>query len=201
MKLARFTHAGNTRIGAVDGDAIVDLTDGGLPDNLIDLLEGGDDALAAARSAAADGPRVALADVRLEAPIARPPKLLAIGLNYRKHAEEGGMPIPEQPVVFNKQSTSVTGPYDAIHRPPESPFFDYEGELAVVIGRRCRRVPPESARSVIAGYAVANDVSVRDWQMRSPTMRSASSPTTFVAVSRSLLRCLMVPAKLRSRSG
>jgi 2-keto-4-pentenoate hydratase/2-oxohepta-3-ene-1,7-dioic acid hydratase in catechol pathway len=175
MKLATFTHSGSTRIGAVLGDAIADLTAAGLPATMLGLLEGGDGAMAAAKSAVAGAPRLALADVRLEAPIARPPKILAVGLNYRAHAEECGMPIPVVPIIFNKQSTSASGPFDVIHRPAESEQLDYEGELAIVIGKRCRRVPAERARSVVAGYAVANDVSVRDWQIRVPTMTMGKS--------------------------
>ncbi|HYD07877.1 MAG TPA: fumarylacetoacetate hydrolase family protein, partial [Reyranella sp.] len=108
-------------------------------------------------------------ELRLAAPVPRPPKLIAIGLNYRDHAEESGQPIPDIPVVFNKQSTCVVGPRDDIHLPRVSPMLDYEGELGVVIGRRCRHVPREKARSVIAGYVVVNDVTVRDWQLRTPT--------------------------------
>lgn len=175
MKLATFTHEGKTRVGAVLGDEIADLTAAGLPATMLALLEGGDAAMAAAKAAIAGAPRVALAAARLEAPIARPPKILAVGLNYRAHAEECGMPIPQVPIIFNKQSTSAAGPNDAIHRPAESEQLDYEGELAIVIGKRCRRVPAAKARSVIAGYAVANDVSVRDWQIRVPTMTMGKS--------------------------
>lgn len=175
MKLATFTHQKNTRVGAVVGDEIADLTTAGLPATMLALLEGGQAALDAAGKAVANAKRLPLADVRLEAPIARPPKILAVGLNYRAHAEECGMPIPVVPILFNKQSTSAAGPYDVIHRPRESEQLDYEGELAIVIGKRCRRVPAGKARSVVAGYAVANDVSVRDWQIRVPTMTMGKS--------------------------
>jgi len=175
MKLATFTHQGKTRLGAVVGAEIADLSGAGLPATMLGLLEGGDAAMAAARAAVSKAPRLALADVRLEAPIARPPKILAVGLNYRAHAEECGVKIPVVPIIFNKQSTSATGPFDVIHRPRESTQIDYEGELAVVIGKRCRRVAAANARSVVAGYAVANDVSVRDWQLRTPTMTMGKS--------------------------
>jgi 2-keto-4-pentenoate hydratase/2-oxohepta-3-ene-1,7-dioic acid hydratase in catechol pathway len=102
----------------------------------------------------------------LESPILRPGKILAIGLNYRAHAQESGMALPEVPLVFTKQATSINGPYDPVHWSEESKRLDYEGELAIVIGKRCRRVPVDKAANVIAGYCVANDVSVRDWQMR-----------------------------------
>lgn len=175
MKLATFTHQQNRRVGAVVGEEIADLTGAGLPATMLELLEGGPAALEAAGKAVAKSKRLPLADVRLEAPIARPPKILAVGLNYRAHAEECGLPIPVVPIIFNKQSTSAAGPFDAIHRPRESEQLDYEGELAVVIGKRCRRVPLDKARSVVAGYAVANDVSVRDWQIRVPTMTMGKS--------------------------
>ncbi|HET7574440.1 MAG TPA: fumarylacetoacetate hydrolase family protein, partial [Solirubrobacterales bacterium] len=104
-----------------------------------------------------------------------PRKYLAIALNYRDHIEEMGMEAPEVPVFFNKQVTCVVGPGAGIHMPKASTFLDYEAELAVVIGRRCRHVPPERAHEVIAGYTCANDVSVRDWQGRARTMTIGKS--------------------------
>ncbi|MBV8220295.1 MAG: fumarylacetoacetate hydrolase family protein [Solirubrobacterales bacterium] len=110
-----------------------------------------------------------LDEIRLLAPV-RPRKYLAIGLNYPDHIAESGMDAPEYPVFFNKQATCVVGPNDDIHMPRVSSLLDYEGELAVVIGARCRHVPVERAYEVIAGYTIADDVSVRDWQIRTPTM-------------------------------
>ncbi|NOX31586.1 MAG: fumarylacetoacetate hydrolase family protein [Actinobacteria bacterium] len=105
-----------------------------------------------------------------------PPNFLAIGLNYRAHVAEGGRTDPERPVVFNKQISCITGPNHAIHIPAEAPdLVDYEGELGVVIGKTCRRVPADRAHEVIAGYLVVNDVSVRDWQKASPTMTMGKS--------------------------
>jgi 2-keto-4-pentenoate hydratase/2-oxohepta-3-ene-1,7-dioic acid hydratase in catechol pathway len=176
MKLITFTHEGRTRIGRMEGDEIVDLTAAGLPADMISLLEAGKDALAAASSASfAGGARLALSDVKLEAPVPRPPKILAVGLNYADHIAETGMDTPKVPMIFNKQSTSATGPYDPTHLPRASSKLDYEGELGVVIGRRCRHVPKDRAHEVVAGYVVANDVSVRDWQMRVPTMTMGKS--------------------------
>ena len=105
----------------------------------------------------------------------RPPKILAVGLNYADHIAETGMETPEIPMIFNKQSTSIVGPGADVHVPKVSKLLDYEGELAVVIGRRCRHVPKDRARDVIAGYTIANDVSVRDWQMRVRTMTMGKS--------------------------
>jgi 2-keto-4-pentenoate hydratase/2-oxohepta-3-ene-1,7-dioic acid hydratase in catechol pathway len=122
-----------------------------------------------------DGPRLPLSGVHLLAPIPRPPKFLAAGLNYEDHLAETGLPRPDVPVFFNKQTTCVVGPGDDVHRPRVSEQLDYEGELGVVIGRRCRHVPVESAWEVVAGYLVVNDVSVRDWQLTSPTMTLGKS--------------------------
>jgi 2-keto-4-pentenoate hydratase/2-oxohepta-3-ene-1,7-dioic acid hydratase in catechol pathway len=171
MKLATFTHAGVTRIGLVDADAVVDLSAAApdLPTNMLAFLEAGQSAMQTAHDALAGGPRIPLADVKLEAPIARPPKFIAIGLNYADHVAESGLDTPEFPSMFNKQSTCVTGPTDPIHVPKASHVLDYEGELGFVIGRTCRHVSRDDAESVIAGYCVVNDATVRDWQFRTPT--------------------------------
>jgi 2-keto-4-pentenoate hydratase/2-oxohepta-3-ene-1,7-dioic acid hydratase in catechol pathway len=173
MKLATFTHAHRRRIGVVDGDAIVDLAAAAphLPQTMIAFLRGGADALAEAASAAKGGRnRLPLATVRLEAPVPRPGKVLAIGMNYGDHVRETGRAAPEHQVWFAKQATCIVGPNDAIKIPVVSDKVDYEAELVVVIGRRCRHVPRARAREVIAGYMCGNDVSVRDWQARSPTL-------------------------------
>jgi 2-keto-4-pentenoate hydratase/2-oxohepta-3-ene-1,7-dioic acid hydratase in catechol pathway len=120
------------------------------------------------------GQRHALDEIRLLAPV-QPRKFLAIGLNYADHIAESGMEAPEFPVFFNKQVTCVVGPHDDVHMPRVSSLLDYEGELAVVIGERCRHVPEDRAHEVIAGYTIANDVSVRDWQIRTPTMTMGKS--------------------------
>jgi 2-keto-4-pentenoate hydratase/2-oxohepta-3-ene-1,7-dioic acid hydratase in catechol pathway len=120
------------------------------------------------------GDRHALEDVRLLAPVL-PRKFLGIGLNYADHIAESGMKAPEFPVFFNKQATCVVGPGDDVHMPRVSNLLDYEGELAIVIGERCRHVPEERAPEVIAGYTITNDLSVRDWQLRTPTMTLGKS--------------------------
>jgi 2-keto-4-pentenoate hydratase/2-oxohepta-3-ene-1,7-dioic acid hydratase in catechol pathway len=143
---------------------------------MVPFLVAGSSALDKAHEAVEKGEaRIPLAEVRLEAPVARPPKFLAIGLNYADHIAEAGLGQPKFPTFFNKQSTCVTGPYDPIHMPKVSTEVDYEGELGFVIGRRCRRVPGERASEVIAGYLVVNDVSVRDWQFRAPTLTLGKS--------------------------
>ena len=176
MKLARFTHAGRTRLGVVEGETIADIgsADPTLPTDVLGVV--GPDGLARAASLVAGAPRLALTDVRLEAPITVPPVFLAIGLNYAAHVAESGMKKPDAPVVFNKQITCVVGPYDPIEVPTVAPdWVDYEGELGIVIGTRCRNVSVERAPEVVAGYLVVNDVSVRDWQRATPTMTMGKS--------------------------
>jgi len=177
MKLATFTHAGATRVGMVDGDNIVDLAEAApdLPREMVAFLAAGSAALEAAARAVKSAARLPLTTVRLEAPIRRPPKFLAVGLNYADHVKESGQETPVFPTIFNKQSTCVVGPRDAIHLPSVSPMLDYEGELGIVIGRRCRRVTRQDAAKVIAGYLVVNDVTVRDWQFRVPTWTMGKS--------------------------
>ena len=164
MRIARFEHAGSVHVGIVDQD-----------EQQIEVAQGDDVLAVADGSATATGTRVALADVRLLAPIPVPPNFLAIGLNYADHVNESGHDRPEFPIFFNKQRTCVTGPFDPIHVPRASKVVDYEGELGLVIGRRCRHVPADRALEVVAGYFVVDDVSVRDWQRRSPTMTLGKS--------------------------
>jgi 2-keto-4-pentenoate hydratase/2-oxohepta-3-ene-1,7-dioic acid hydratase in catechol pathway len=177
MKLATFTHSGTTRIGVVDGDQVVDLSVAApeLPRDMLEFLEAGPDAMQAAHRAIDNGERIPLAEVRLEAPIARPPKFLAIGLNYADHVAETGLETPEHVMIFNKQSTCVTGPTDPVHVPKVSKVLDYEGELGVVIGKRGRHVSRENAADYIAGYVIVDDVTVRDWQFHTPTWTMGKS--------------------------
>ncbi len=183
MKLVTFSHDGSTRVGRLEGDVVVDLGGSGLPRDMVALLETG-----AQRAATADGPRLALdQEVKLEAPVLRPAKILGVGLNYADHVAESGREPPEVPMIFNKQSTAVAGPFDPIHLPRVSDKLDYEGELALVIGRACRHVPKQRAHEVIAGYTVANDVSVRDWQLRSATFTMGKSFDTHCPIGPALV--------------
>ncbi len=185
MKLATFTHTGRRRLGAISADGVVDLhtTDPDLPADMRSLLEGGDELMTRARTAAESGKPLPLAEITLECPLPDPPRILAVGLNYMDHyleipeavREARNLKPPEVPVIFNKQTTSANGPYDAIHLPTESSQLDYEAELAVVIGKTCRRVPRARVFEVIAGYTVLNDVTIRDWQLASPTMTMGKS--------------------------
>lgn len=166
------------RTGVMAGDRLVDLTDPviGLPGDMAVLLEAGEDALEAAESAARTGARSwDLEEVRLLAPVPVPPKVLAIGMNYRAHVAEMGREPPQYQYWFNKQRTCVVGPGHPIAVPAVSDQVDYEGELGIVIGRRAKSVPAERWLDVVAGFTVVNDVSVRDWQNRTPTFTMGKS--------------------------
>lgn len=179
MKIVRFLKDGAARVGVVKGEGIVDVTSL-LPQyaEVRVIAAAGKpaiDAIAAATAnAAAD---LALADAQLLAPIERPGKYLAIGMNYAKHAAEAaslGVAAPPAQLWFNKQTTCVSGPYDGIE-PGVTEKLDYEVELGVVIGKPAKYVSEADAKNHVFGYFVANDVSARDWQFHSQTMTIGKS--------------------------
>jgi len=174
MRLCRFRDGAGPKLGLVEDGQLVDLSAAVLdlpaePARALDQVGTG-----RLGELAAGGERRPLDEVELLSP-AMPRKYLAIALNYADHIAESGMEAPEVPMFFNKQVSCVVGPGADVHRPRVSDKLDYEGELAVVIGRRCRHVPVERAHEAIAGYTIANDVSVRDWQMRAMTMTIGKS--------------------------
>jgi 2-keto-4-pentenoate hydratase/2-oxohepta-3-ene-1,7-dioic acid hydratase in catechol pathway len=145
----------------------------GPPLDMIDLISRGSEYLAALRQvasaaagAAATEPRLLtpLAKARLRAPIARPPKITCVGLNYADHAREQGIEPPATPVFFLKSANTIIGPGDPIRLPPNTEQPDYEAELAVVIGKGGSRIPQERAWEHLAGYTILNDVTARDMQ-------------------------------------
>ncbi len=168
MKLATFTHGGKTRIGKVVGDDIVDLAaaDPSLPTEMIAFLKAGDAAMAAAEKAS--GSEIPLAEVTLEAPIMKPGKVMAIGLNYGDHVKESGLDTPENQIWFTKSPTGCVGEGADVLKPAVSDMVDWEAELVMVIGKRARNVPRERTHEIVAGYCCGNDISVRDWQFHSP---------------------------------
>jgi 2-keto-4-pentenoate hydratase/2-oxohepta-3-ene-1,7-dioic acid hydratase in catechol pathway len=177
MKLASFHTPAGVRPAVVAGDEIVDLAaaDPTLDATLAELLGHGPAVLQRMREIADSGAhRLPLAGVLLAPPV-QPRKFFAIGLNYADHVAETGAEIPEHMTVFIKASSCVTGPYDPVERPAVSDFLDYEGELGIVIGRRCRHVRAQDAADVIAGYLIVDDVSVRDWQIQTPQWSLAKS--------------------------
>jgi 2-keto-4-pentenoate hydratase/2-oxohepta-3-ene-1,7-dioic acid hydratase in catechol pathway len=165
MKLATFeTGDGGARVGIVVDDGIIDLARAlpALPRDMAGLIEAWSQAEAALRSLAT--PHLKLSDVHLLAPVPRPSKIMAIGLNYADHIAESGVPKPERQIWFSKLSNAVNGPYDPIQIPKASQAIDYEAEFVAIVGRRCRHVSKAEAPGAIFGYCAGNDVSVRDWQ-------------------------------------
>lgn len=168
MKLATFTNGGAPQPGVVvDQTTIVPL--GKLAPDMLTLIAEWD-ALCGTVEAAAKAREGALGlgSVRLLAPVPRPGKILAIGLNYADHIAETGMTTPAHQIWFTKPGTAVNGPYDDIQIPRGSTMTDYEVELVVVIGKRGRHIAREDAAAHVFGYCVGNDVSERVWQRRTP---------------------------------
>lgn len=167
MKLFRFGPEGSEKPGVqlASGEKI-DASAAGLGDyNESFFANDGLAKLAAWVNANASGaPRVA-DSARIGSPIARPSKIVCIGLNYAKHAHETGAPIPKEPIIFFKSTTALTGPNDGVVIPKNSVKTDWEVELAVVIGRKASYVPVEKAYEYIAGYTLHNDYSEREWQL------------------------------------
>ncbi|HEY0747119.1 MAG TPA: fumarylacetoacetate hydrolase family protein [Steroidobacteraceae bacterium] len=178
MKLLRYSVNGKPTLGVVKNDSIVDLSPLGFP-SMLALMESGTAGLTKVGELLAKAsPQLSLQQAKLLAPIEKPGKYLAIGMNYRKHAEEArrlGVTVPEKQLWFNKQTSCLAGPYDDIH-PGVTEKLDYEVELGVVIGpRAAKSVTEADARKFVYGYFVANDVSARDWQMHTPTFTVGKS--------------------------
>jgi 2-keto-4-pentenoate hydratase/2-oxohepta-3-ene-1,7-dioic acid hydratase in catechol pathway len=170
MRLVSFEHQGAPRLGAVDGDAVVDLAEAApdLPRELGALLrrESGLAAAAAAAKSAKTAARRALKGLRLLPPVGNPGKIVCLGLNYVDHAAEGGHAKPTYPSLFLRCTSSLCGHGAPIVRPRCSTSLDYEAELVAVVGRRARHVTKEQALEVVAGYSCFNDASVRDYQRK-----------------------------------
>ncbi|WP_434291063.1 fumarylacetoacetate hydrolase family protein [Celeribacter sp. SCSIO 80788] len=173
MKLCRFAVGGEAHLGVIDGETIFDLTAAGYGTSMRAFLAAGYQNTTLKLDAS-----VPLAGATLLAPIDDPEKFIALGMNYKEHADgarAAGIPVPNTQIWFNKQVSCINAPYAGFEMPRVSDRLDYEAELAIVIGKTCRHVKPEEVRDVIAGYMVANDVSVRDWQLRSPTFTLGKS--------------------------
>lgn len=190
MRLLTYYYAGNTRVGFLWEDKIVDLNRALFKmgrkeerereilqfSNMVAFLESGEKAIELAKRAyqfvtTADlesnqGIIFNLNEVRLKAPLLKPGKILCVGQNYREHIIEMNLGIPEYPVIFAKFSNCIIGPEDAIPLPNITKQLDYEAEFAFVIGKKAKNVPKEKALDYIAGYTISNDISARDLQMR-----------------------------------
>jgi len=162
VRIARFSHQDTIRYGIVDDDELVVLAG--------DPMFAGYDTT---------GERVPLSDVALLAPVIPRSKIVAVGRNYREHAAEFGNEAPAEPLLFFKPNTSVIGPGDTIVRPTQSEQTDFEGELAVVVGRIAKNVPAERALEYVFGYTISNDVSARDLQRKDGQWSRAKGFDTF----------------------
>ena len=178
MKLVNFLYKGEKNIGALLDDGVCSFKS--ISDkysmSMLEFIEQMDDLSPKVSKFINSNPEVIpLSEIEFLPVIERPGKVLAVGLNYKDHAKETGMDLPKVPMIFTKQSTSVLGHQGEIHKPKVSDAVDYEGEMAFVIGKKCRHVSKEDALDVIAGVTICNDVSVRDWQIASPTFTMGKS--------------------------
>ena len=178
MKLVNFLYKGEKNIGALLDDGVCSFKS--ISDkysmSMMEFIEQLEDLSPKVSKFINSNPEVIpLSEIEFLPVIERPGKVLAVGLNYKDHAKETGMDLPKVPMIFTKQSTSVLGHQGEIHKPKVSDAVDYEGEMAFVIGKKCRHVSKEDALDVIAGVTICNDVSVRDWQIASPTFTMGKS--------------------------
>lgn len=165
MKLIRFGEPGKEKPGVIIDDTLLDLSDF-VKDFNEDFFENdGLTALASIIEKEKEELKVIDKDVRLGSPIARPSKIICIGLNYAKHAKETNAPLPKEPILFFKSTTAITGPFDNIIIPKNSVKTDWEVELAVVIGKKASYVDEKEAMDYVAGYCLHNDVSEREFQL------------------------------------
>lgn len=170
MRFVTFQKDASARLGVLTGDEIADLSGlAGAPASLFDLLQAGGDAVASVKPLVEKAPRLPLSGAKLLPVIPRPGKIICLGLNYAEHAAEGGREKPDYPNFFMRSATTLIGQGASIPRPRVSEQLDFEAELAAIIGRRVpRHVAKTEALSYVAGYACFNDVSVRDYQRRTP---------------------------------
>lgn len=163
MKIATYEQNGTVQIGVVQGDSVYPVK--GLPHNEMAVLAGEFERYLGSFEHAITRSAVPIGDVRFKAPVTRPGKIMAIGLNYADHIRESSLPWPEQQTWFCKQISALNGPFDPIEIPRASDTLDYEAELVVVIGRGGRHITRDDAPSHVLGFCAGNDVSVRGWQL------------------------------------
>ncbi len=171
MRFVSFRQQGAVRLGVIATDGVIDLNlaQPQVPADLGVALWQGADVLGAAKAALASGAaRIPLADIEYAAPVVRPGKIICLGLNYYDHAKEGGRDKPDYPWFFLRSATSLIAHGEAGIRPRVSERFDYEAELAVVIGKKARHVTQANALDCVFGYSCFNDMSVRDYQKKTP---------------------------------
>jgi acylpyruvate hydrolase len=202
MNLVTFSLDGQMRLGALRADGsgnwVTDLNrlNPLLPPDMIAFLQAGAEAMALAQTAVSNATPdqwIDCAAVKLNAPVMRPGKIICIGQNYLEHAKESGASRPPFPIIFAKYANTVIGPGEPIVIPPAVEKPDYEGELAVVIGRQGRDIPESQALSYVAGYMPLNDVSARDWQNRTGQWVIGKTCDTFCPMGPALVTADEVP--------
>jgi acylpyruvate hydrolase len=177
MRLISYRSGGQSRLGARADGVVVDLhaVDPTVPADIVALLEGGDAAMAAARAALRKGldqpEHHAPADLRLLPVVPRPPKIICVARNYAEHAAEAKLDVLSEPNLFIRFAQSLIADGEPIQVPKVSEACDWEAELAVVIGGGGRHISKADALSHVAGYAIFNDVSIRDWQLKKPPIQ------------------------------
>ncbi len=173
MKLVTFVRNGRQQLGVKVDAGVVDVARVGLTSDIMEVIEGGAAKVAELERAIGELELSASSDFVLDESslewgpcVTRPNKIICVGLNYRKHAEETNAPIPEYPILFNKFNNTLTGHLRPIAVPEVTRKLDYEAELAVVIGKKAKNVAKEKALDYVFGYACVNDLSARDLQLR-----------------------------------
>lgn len=181
MRLVTYERNGRQSIGALTNAGIIDFpvaSAGALPADMLTFLQQGEPALVRARAAVTQGVgAIPLTEARLLAPVPKPGRIVGIGLNYADHAAEGGREKPKYPMVFTKAVSAVIANGEPIRLPLVTEMVDFEGELAVVMGKRAKDVPSKDALDYVVGYTICNDVSGRDYQQRSSPTAGKSFDT------------------------
>jgi 2-keto-4-pentenoate hydratase/2-oxohepta-3-ene-1,7-dioic acid hydratase in catechol pathway len=200
MKIARYCHDGKETYGVLTGKSVMNLPALAkkehvkLPPTIDAFVEAGETALQTAEkllTKATAKPSMPLEKVTLLAPIAQPPKIICLGLNYRDHARETGATLPKEPIIFMKPRTAIIGPGEKINKSFVKEL-DYEGELAIVMGKRCKNVSASEANNCIFGYTVFNDVSAREIQFGDKQWTRGKSFDTFAPTG----PCIVTRAQL-----
>ncbi len=191
MKLARFSSSGKKSYGVLDEDRVISLPalakmlEQSLPSSLEKLIASGARGrtlhrlIRKATRATLLKATFPLDQVKVLEPIKMPPKIICLGLNYRDHAEEQGKTPPTEPVIFMKPHTAIIGPGESIIKPSFVKQLDYEAELAIIIGRKAKKISPQEAKTCIFGYTILNDVSARDIQFKDKQWTRAKGFDTF----------------------
>ena len=203
MKIVRYRYKGIETYGVLDNDIVMGLPalakqlNEKLPETLDEFIVAGEKALLTAEKllTAKNKQMKALSEVTILAPLVEPPKIICLGLNYRDHAKETSAPLPKEPIIFMKPRTAIIGPNDKIQKSYVKEL-DYEGELAIIIGGKCKDIPALKAKKYVFGYTVFNDVSAREIQFGDKQWTRGKSFDTFAPIG----PCITTEAQLKDTS-